>query len=113
MKNILDMVALGIIAGMISGFWTRIIRKKMVFSFIGEWLNKINNNHLIDTTKHSTLVMFLWCIFCIPVWLCLILDLFYIIEYNPWWIYAIIGVLGSLGSGNLVAEIISSLRNEE
>jgi hypothetical protein len=107
------MCAIGVISGMISGLWTRIIKPDMIFEFIGNWFYRMNNVHLIQHNKNNPILFLVRCIFCFSVWICFILDAFYIIEYNPYWIYAIIGVFGSLGAGNLVAEIICSLRSDE
>lgn len=112
MTDILNMVVLGLIAGMISLFWTRIIKSNMIFRRFGKWLSIRNNRHLIDHSTDSLLIKFIRCCFCLTPWLVFLLSLFYIIEYTPYWIYAIIGVLGALGSGNLVCEIVYCLRNE-
>jgi hypothetical protein len=113
MGDIISMVALGAIAGMISGFFTRIIKKGMIFACIGNWLRNMDNISIIKTTKHSLFVQLVRCIFCLGVWIALALDVFYIIEYSPYWVSAIIGVFSSLGAGNLIAEITCSLRNDE
>jgi hypothetical protein len=106
-------MVLGIIAGMIACFWTRIIKTNMIFTGIGRWLQRIDNNHVILTTRHSMLAKFLRCSICLQPWLMLVLALFYILVFNPWWLFCVIGVAGGLGSGNLVAEIVCSLRNEQ
>jgi hypothetical protein len=112
MTAIIYMTFLGIIAGLFSGFWTRIIRTNMIFRGFGKWLDIQNNRHLIEHTSDSLFVKFIRCLFCITPWLVLLLELFYIIEYNTWWLYAFIGLLGGLGAGNLVCELIYALRNE-
>jgi hypothetical protein len=85
----------------------------MIFTGIGKWLQKQDNTHVIITTRHSILVKFLRCSFCIQVWITLILALFYILVFNPWWMFCVVGIAGGLGSGNLVAEIVVALRNDE
>jgi len=114
MQHIIYMTILGIIAGAIAGFWTRIIRRNMIFSFVYEWLEKYDQAHIIKTgTGYGTpLSKFIRCIFCIPPWLVFALEAFYICTFHPWWLYSVIGVLGGLGAGNMVAEIIHCLRNE-
>lgn len=113
MRDIQMMVFLGIIAGFIAIFWTRLIRRNMIFRKIGATLQRWDNNHIIMFKEGSLLVKFLRCSFCLQVWLVFLLELFYIVEYRPCFIYAIIGVIGGLGAGNIVCELINSLRNEE
>jgi len=106
-------MVLGIIAGMFSCFWTRIIKKKMIFACIGEWLRKKDHTHVVLTTKHLTIIKFLLCSYCIPFWIMAILAVFYILVFTPWWPFCVIGITGGLGSGNLVAEIVVALRPDE
>jgi hypothetical protein len=112
MNTIMQMTFLGIIAGMVACFWTRIIQCDMIFRKFGRWLEVKNNRHLIDHTTDSLLIKFVRCSFCISVWLVFLLELFYIIIYTPWWLNCVIGILGGLGAGNLVCELIYALRNE-
>jgi hypothetical protein len=112
MNDILNLMYLGILAGMISVFWTRIIKKNMIFRKFGKRLEKYNNDHIIMFRYDSVLAMFLRCAFCLQVWIVFLLSFFYIITYEPYWIFAIIGVFGALGSGNLVCEVVHALRNE-
>lgn len=109
------MTILGILAGMLSGFWTRIIKLDMLFSFVGKWLNEKTHDHIVLTGRGepAPISRFLRCVFCLTPWVCFLFDAFYIIEYTPFWIYALIGILGSLGAGNFVAETIFSIRNGE
>lgn len=107
------MTFLGIVAGMFACFFTRIIKKNMIFRKFGKRLEILNNRHLIDHTTDSLWIKFIRCGFCLCPWLVFLLSLFYIIIFTPWWLFAIIGVLGGLGSGNLVCELIHSLRNGE
>lgn len=113
MRDILQMTLLGALAGMFAGFWTRIIKTDMIFRKFGRKLRKMNENHLMMFNEPSTVVKFIKCTYCLPVWICFVLSLWYIIEYGPCWTHCIIGVLGGLGAGNLVAELISFLRNEQ
>ena len=112
MNHIINMMFLGILGGLIAAFWTRIIKPNMIFREISRRLTLINNRHLIEHATDSMLVKFAKCLFCVTPWLVLILELFYILDYNPWCLYCVIGTLGGLGSGNLVAELVCSLRNE-
>lgn len=106
------MMFCGVLAGMVSAFWTRIIKPDMIFRKFGKWLTIQNNKHLIDHATDSVLIKFVRCLFCITPWLVLLLELFYILDYQPYWVYAVIGTLGGLGSGNLVCELVCALRNE-
>ena len=106
MKHILYLALLGMIAGSISGFWTRTIKPGMIFRKIGKRLKRNKKS------KSHSWVKFLSCIFCITPWVFFLLALFYVIEFHPPFIYAIIGILGGVGAGNLIAEIIHSLRGE-
>jgi hypothetical protein len=113
MTDIIAMLLLGAIAGMISGFWTRIIKKNMLFRKLGKQLELINNRHLIAYTCDSMVVKFIMCIFCLVPWLVFLFCTWYIVEYTPHWTACIIGVLGALGGGNFVAEIIHGIRHGE
>ena len=108
------MTFLGIISGTTAGIWTRIIKADMIFYFVGKWLNDKNCKYTAITGRGypHPLSKFLGCIFCITPWLCFVFDLWYIIAYVPHFIPAIIGILSGLGAGNLIAEIIHSLRGE-
>ena len=112
MLHIINLVFLGLVAGLIACFWTRIIKTNMILGKLGKWLSKKNNMHVINTTEESILIMFVRCAYCIPPWLMLILGVFYVIVFHPWWPFAVIGILGGMGAGNLVAEFICSMRND-
>jgi H+/Cl- antiporter ClcA len=112
MNDILNLMYLGILAGLISVFWTRICKKNMIFRKLGKWMERYNNRHVLMFKYDSVLAMFLRCAFCLQVWIVFLLSFFYIITYEPYWIFAIIGVFGALGSGNLVCEVVHALRNE-
>ena len=112
MKDIIYMTFLGIVAGMIAILWTRLIRKNMLFRKLGKWLEIQNNRHLINHTCDSMLVKLVRCSFCLSVWLVLMLEVFYIFTYSPWWLFAIIGIAAGLGAGNFTCEVINALRNE-
>lgn len=112
MNDILNMMVLGLVAGLLSVLWTRVIKRGMIFYPMERWLIKKNNNHVMRTNKDSPWVSFAICLFCITPWLCLVMEVFYIVDQVPYWPYAIIGVLGGLGSGNFIAEVVNSLRNE-
>ena len=111
MKHILYLALLGILAGSVSGFRTRIIKPGMIFEKIGKRLDQINYRNWIRKTKFSACAIFLNCVFCLQVWIFFLFALFYVIEYQPPFIYAVIGIFGGVGAGNLIAEIIYSLRN--
>jgi len=111
MNHILNIVFLGLIAGMAACFWTRIIKTNMIFGFLGRWLIKRNNRHVILTTKNSKVIKLITCSYCIAVWIMALLSVFYVLMFRPGWIFASVGVLGGLGSGNLIAEIVCSIRN--
>ena len=112
MEDIRFMILLGIAGGMIAGIWTRIIKKNMLFGKIGKKLERYNNNHLVMFNQESMTVKFLRCLFCLSVWLVLILELWYIVEYTPPFVHCLIGVIAGLGAGNFACEIIHALRNE-
>jgi hypothetical protein len=112
MNHILNMFVLGIISGSIAIFWTRLIRKNMIFRRFGKYLEILNNRHLIEHASDSMIVKFIQCCFCLSVWLVLLVELFYILEFSPWWLYCVIGTLGGLGAGNLVSELVCAIRNE-
>lgn len=107
------MTFLGIIAGMFACFFTRIIKKNMIFKKFGKYLERINNNSWLMNKEESLWVKFIRCGFCLSPWLVFMLEIFYIIEFSPRWIYAFIGILGGLGAGNFVCELVHSIRNEE
>jgi hypothetical protein len=112
MEHIMSMMFLGILAGLVAGFFTRIIKSDMILRSLGHWIDIRNNRHLIEHATDSLLIKFIKCMFCITVWLVFLLEAFYIVEYTPFWTYAAIGVLGGLGAGNLVCEVIYAIRTE-
>lgn len=112
MEDIKYMILLGIAGGMIAGLWTRIIKKNMIFGKIGRRLEQYNNNHLVMVNQESMTVKFIRCMFCLSVWIVLLLELWYIAEYTPSFMHCLIGVITGLGAGNFVCEIIYILRNE-
>lgn len=112
MEHILSLALLGLLAGAVSGFWTRIIRTGMIFEKIGKMLEDNNYNYWYLNSQSSPRVKFLKCIFCLVPWIFFLFALFYVIEYQPPFIYAVIGIFGGLGAGNLIAELIYSLRGE-
>jgi hypothetical protein len=73
----------------------------------------MDHNSWIMNSHSSPLVKFIYCDFCVCPWIILALELFYIIEYHPWWLFAGIGVFAGLGSGNLIVELVHGLRNDE
>jgi len=113
MKDLQFMILLGIAGGFISGLWTRVIKTNMIFRKFGKWLTIVNNRHLIEYTSDSLWVKFIRCIFCISVWVVLLLELWYVLYYTPYWMIAVIGVFGGLGAGNFVCEVTHTLRNEQ
>lgn len=114
MNHILNMTVLGIVSGMISIFWTRVTYRRMIFSFVYEWMLKLDHKQMLKTGKGGghPLSNFLNCIFCLTPYISLLLSIFYIIEFNPWWLFTLIGIAGGLGSGNFVCEIVYVFRNE-
>ena len=113
MEDIRFMILLGIAGGMIAGIWTRVIKTNMIFRKFGKWLTIVNNRHLIEYTSDSLWVTFIRCIFCLCVWIVLLLELWYILYFTPPWMIAVIGVIAGLGAGNFICEIIHTLRNEQ
>jgi hypothetical protein len=111
MKDILFMTILGFIAGMISIFWTRIIKKDMIFKKFGKWLERYDGQHTVMFAEGSMLVKFIRCCFCLQVWIVFALELFYIVKYHPPFMLAFIGVFAALGGGNFVCEVIHAIRN--
>lgn len=99
MNHILNLGLLGILAGSIAGFWTRITMPDMIFEKLG--------NKLILWRYLKPLS----CIFCLSPWICFAFCAFYILEYNPWWVYCLIGVPGCFGMSNFTVEVIKALRN--
>lgn len=58
----------------------------------------------------SPFVNFVKCMFCITPYLFFLLALIYVIIYTPAWYNIIIGVIGGLGAGNVVCEVIFAIR---
>ena len=112
MNDIINMMYLGILAGAFSCFWTRIIKKNMIFRKFGKKLETLNNRHIMQHNCDSMWIKFIQCGFCLCPWVVFLLSLFYIIFYTPYWIFAVIGIFGALGAGNLVCETVHALRNE-
>lgn len=126
MIHIICLAVMGVIAGTIAGFWTRIIRPEMILWKVGRWGTnnaRTYDQKIIDVVLEKKLTwrsallekftFLIQCIFCIVPWLCFALDACYIIIYTPAWYLCIIGVFASLGAGNIVAEIIYALRGRE
>jgi hypothetical protein len=113
MTDILNLIVIGLVAGMVACLWTRIIKKGMLMSFIGKRLKDMDNVSLIRTNKHSKFADFMRCGFCLSVWICLFFEIIYLACMDVAFWDAFIGIMGGLGAGNLVCEVIHSLRNEE
>ena len=113
MNHIVNMTFLGVIAAMIAIFWTRIIRKGMILERIGNRIANLNNESMIMTQRPSKLAKFLVCMFCIAPWLCLVLDIFYVIYYLPGFFFVVIGILGGVGAGCFTCELAHTLRDED
>ena len=113
MKDITNLVLLGLFAGMLSGFLTRITKKEMIFEKFGKWMDRYNNKHLLIFVKPSKMVYALRCMFCMTPYIVLVFDAAYIAYYAPHWLFCFIGVVASLGAGNFIGEIISTLRGNE
>jgi len=104
------MSILGILAGGLASFWIRIIRSNMILGRVGKWLMKQDDKKI--GFKRYWYVQLLTCIVCLAPWISFAFCLFYILKYHPWWLYAVIGVLGSLATSNIIVELIKALRNE-
>ncbi len=115
MNHVLALAVMGIIAGMLAGLWTRIIKKDMIFSFVHDFLTRIDTEHILKTGfgDNAPLSSFLRCVFCLVPWIAFVLDICYVVIYTPAWYLCVIGVFASLGAGNLIAEVIYALRREE
>ena len=113
MGNILDLLLLGVIAGVVACFWTRIIEPDMIFGRIGVWLHNKEYTARYTSGHLSIWVRFIQCSFCLQPWIMFLLALFYIITFHPYWVFAVVGVFGGLGTGNLIVEVVHSLRNNE
>jgi hypothetical protein len=125
MNHIFNLAILGAFSGMIAVFWSRIISRKMIFSSFGAWLDSFirdEDKRVYDVFMQTELskkfllmekiTFFLQCFFCLAPWWCFTFDAFYIIEFHPWWLYAVIGILAGLGMGNFICELIHALRKE-
>jgi hypothetical protein len=97
----------------------------MILSSLGKFLSRHSRDHDQKVADYfmerkigkSALILekvsfFLRCVFCVGPWICFAFDLFYILEYHPWWLYCVIGVLAGLGMGNVICELIYALRHE-
>jgi hypothetical protein len=113
MKTILNLALLGFLSGMIACFWSRIIRPNMIFRGTGKWLTRMNNRYLIEQATDSIWIKLLKCAFCISPWLVFIFSLWYACYYQPPVLPFIIGVIGALGAGNFVIELVNVFRSEE
>ena len=110
MGHILNLALLGVFAGALSGFLTRIAKKDMIFGRLGKRMERYNNDHLIMFKEPSKTVFLLTCVFCMTPYIVVFFDVVYIIYYAPAFSLCFVGVLSGLGMGNLVAEIIYKLR---
>ena len=114
MTDIIYLTFMGIIAGLLACFWTRIIKDDMILGFIGEWLD---DRMWVAVEERPNRVPFFYklltCSFCIQVWLYAFMAGFYISNFTPHWHFALVGILGGLGMGNFVVEIVIALRNED
>jgi hypothetical protein len=113
MTTISQMAILGVLAGFIATFWTRILRPNMIFGAFGKWLNRLNDAHIINTTKDSPLIKLVKCAFCLQIWLGTVFIIWYVITFTPPAIPCIIGVLGAWGAGNFTVELVNVFRNED
>ena len=113
MKDITNLVLLGLFAGMISGFLTRITKPEMIFEKWGKWMERYNNKHLLIFVRPSKMVYALRCVFCMTPYIVVVLNVAYIVYFTPYWLFCVIGVPASIGAGNFVAEITCALRGNE
>ena len=110
MGHIINLAVLGLLAGALSGFLTRITMEGMIFQKFGKWMDRYNNSHLIIFVRDSPMISFMRCVFCMTPYIVVLFDVIYIAEYTPKWTFCIVGVLAGIGVGNLMAEIIHHLR---
>jgi len=82
----------------------------MILGKVGKWLMKCEIRR--TGLGGCWYVHLLTCVFCLAPWITIAFSLFYILEYHPWWLYAVIGVFGSLATSNIIVELIKALRNE-
>lgn len=115
MNHILALAFMGLLAGALAGFWTRIIGHGMILFFINKKIAERNRQRVMETgmVRDGLLYRFINCIFCVTPYLVLLFDGFYVVVYTPAWYLCVIGVFASLGAGNLIAEIIYALRGRE
>ena len=113
MKDIIYLALLGIFAGGIAAFWTRIIRKGMILFCVGEWLWERDYKKLLTSgdTSRSAIAKFLNCIFCLSPWIYLPLFIWYVIEYSPGFFPVLIGLLAGLGLATFISETVYYMRN--
>ncbi len=112
MIDVINLMLLGLFAGTISLFWTRILKRKMILNKLGRILSRINDWHIINKEKPHPCIKFLFCSYCLSPWICGLFDLWYVLTYNVGVIPLIIGILAGLGAGNLAVEFVAPLRNE-
>ena len=110
MGHIINLALLGIFAGALSGFLTRITMKGMIFEKWGKRMERYNNSHIIMFVRDSPMIVLLRCVFCMTPYIAVVFDVVYIVYYTPAFSLCLVGVLSGLGMGNLVAEIIYKLR---
>jgi len=112
MIHLINLTLLGLFGGTIALLWTRIIRKGMIFHFLGKKLSRIDDRYRIAHSKPHPWVKFILCSYCLSPWICGLFDLWYILTYNVGFIPAVVGILASYGAGNLAIEFVLPLRNE-
>ena len=113
MGHVTNLVLLGLFAGMISGFLTRITKPDMIFERFGNWMDRYNNKHILMFVESSKMIYALRCVFCMTPYIVVVFDVVYIAYFTPYWLFCVIGVPASIGAGNFVAEIICALRGGE
>jgi len=113
MGHVTNLVLLGLFAGMISGFLTRITKPDMIFERFGNWMTRYNNKHILMFKERSNMVYALRCVFCMTPYIVVVFNVAYIIYFTPYWLFCLIGVPASIGAGNFVSEITCALRGNE
>lgn len=113
MTTILNLLILGIIAGAVASFWTRILRPNMIFRRLGKYLDKLNNRHVMENAYDSMVLKFVRCAFCLSPWLVFLFSTWYVLTYHPNVSDTLIGVAGALGAGNFIVELVNVFRSEE
>lgn len=114
MKHIILLAVMGMMAAMLAGMWTRLIRKGMILECLRNYLNNLTKEKIMKAGRfeYAFWDKLLSCTFCLTPYIALALDACYIVIYTPAWYLCVIGVFVSLGAGNFIAEIIYDIRRD-